>query len=272
MNIDLSKENMEAAFLAFLHEIFCLSEVSDVTVKDVFITRETVEDTGRRAFDASYHDAYSDIDLSVKVRLPNQGPFTPETYMARINRYGETDDTALGWMFVPENAMYRVVFKNGMRYDIGFRFEYADDAVLDLGKSENTREENKHWPLENIHRFWFIQIQALGKLYRKDHLISAHLANMNCNDTLVMQMVMRDLTYGTNFHRYGYAEELEYIKDLGKMPYKMKDPVSRQISDHLYAAALTYDRQAKYFYSGYKDRSSLFFAIWDAYETFTEKM
>ena len=45
--------------------------------------------------------------------------------------------------------------------------------------------------IENINRFWFIQIQALGKLYRKDYLISSHLANMNCNETLVMQIVLR---------------------------------------------------------------------------------
>ena len=101
---------------------------------------------------------------------------------------------------------------------------------------------------------------------RKDYLISSHLANMNCNETLVMQMVLRDLRYGTNHHRYGYAEEPEYINDLGKAPYRTGDRIFGRIADHLYAAALTYDRLAKEFYPHYQNRSDIFFAIWDCYE------
>lgn len=92
---------------------------------------------------------------------------------------------------MPENKMYRMIFRDGMRYDFGFEFEYADHLKLDLGKQPDADEENDHWPTDNTNRFRFIQIQALGKLYRKDYLISSHLANMNCNETLVMQMVLR---------------------------------------------------------------------------------
>ena len=106
-------------------------------------------------------------------------------------------------------------------------------------------EENKDWPIDNVNRFWFIQIQALGKLYRKDNLISAHLANANCNEALVMQMIMRDRQYGTNHHRYGYSEELEYVKELGKVPYSSDDPVFNRIADQIYAAALAYANQEK---------------------------
>ena len=101
---------------------------------------------------------------------------------------------------------------------------------------------------------------------RKDYLISSHLANMNCNETLVMQMVLRDLRYGTNHHRYGYAEELEYVRDLGKSPYGTGDRAFDRIADRLYAAALTYDRLAKEFYPRYQNRSAGFFAIWDCYK------
>ena len=125
---------------------------------------------------------------------------------------------------------------------------------------------NPEWPAENISRFWFIQVKALGKLYRRDNLISAHLANMNCNDTLVMQMIMRDHEYGTDHHRYGYSEELEYLKDLENDPYRTDDPVFNRIADQLYAAALAYDRLAKYFYPDYRDRSGSFFALWDWYK------
>ena len=94
---------------------------------------------------------------------------------------------------------------------------------------------------------------------------------MDCNDTLVMQMVMRDLEQGTNHHRYGSAEELEYTKDLGKCPYRTDDETFDRIADHLYAAALSYDRLAKYFYPEYQDRSDTYFAIWDQYESYRKQ-
>ena len=267
MLISLTKEKMEELFLQFLQEIFGHPEVTGCCVKDVVITRETMEDAGKKAFEASFHDLYSDVDLSVTVCLPKDGSVTPEEYNKRIDRFGVTADTALGWMFVPENSVYRIIFYNGLRYDLIFEFEYADDVSLVLEDFVSPVEDNSAWPVDNINRFWFIQLQALGTLYRKDHLISAHLANVNCNETLVMQMIMRDQQYGTNHHRYGYSEELEYEKDLGRVPYRSDDPVFNRIADRLYAAALTYDRLVKCFYPEYRDRSGAFFDIWDWYES-----
>ncbi len=264
MGIRFSKKKMEESFLLYLEDIFKHPEVASAAVKGIVITRETIREAGRQAFEAGFHDIYSDTDLSVKVCLPRNGSVTPADYMKRIDRFGVTKDTALGWMFIPANPMYRIIFKNGMRYDLGFVFEDAgeDPLVLEPYIGE---EENTDWPIDNINRFWFIQIQALGKLYRKDYLISSHLANMNCNDTLVMQMILRDLQYGTNHHRYGYSEQLEYTKDLGKHPFQTEDATFDRIADHLYAAALSYDRLAKHFYPDYQARSDGFFAIWDGY-------
>ena len=265
MRIDLSKDAMQASFLRYLEELFRLPEVENAKVRGIAIGRESIRDAGMRAFDAGYHDCFSDVDLSVKVCLPKNGTVTPEEYMARIDRFGVTEDTALGWMFVPENSMYRIVFRSGMRYDLGFDFEYAGNADLILGE-QLERKENDKWPTANIDRFWFIQVQALGKLYRRDNLIGSHLANMNCNETLVMQMVLRDIEHGTNHHRYGYSEELEYARDLGKLPYHFEDPTFRRIADHLYAAALTHERLVKNFYPAYRERCDVFFSIWDSYE------
>ncbi|MBO6066046.1 MAG: hypothetical protein J6P36_06465, partial [Lachnospiraceae bacterium] len=89
---------------------------------------------------------------------------------------------------------------------------------------------------------------------------------MNCNETLVMQMVLRDIKYGTNHHRYGYAEEAEYVKELGRMSYRSGDASFRRIADQLCAAALAYDRLAAEFYPAYKGRSADFFAIWECYD------
>lgn len=265
--ISLSRERMEELFLQYLAEIFMHSEVSSACVKGIVITRETMADSGKKALDASFHDFYSDIDLSVRVCLPKKGSVTAEEYTKRIDRFGVSVDTALGWMFVPDNQVYRIIFLNGMRYDFLFEFEYSDDVTLDMGVPESRGEDNPNWPFENINRFWFIQIQALGKLYRKDYLISSHLANVNCNETLVMQMIMRDLEHGTNHHRYGYSEELEYVDQLGKAPYRSSNATFDRIADHICAAALAYDRLAKFFYPEYQDRSVIFLDIWAWYDS-----
>ena len=269
--IYLSRQMMESEFEKYIDKIFKLPEIKNVKVRDVIIDRDNKTDTIKQAFDIGYHDCYSDIDLSIMVKLPKNGSISADEYMKRVNKFGVNEDTALGWAFVPENHMYRIIFKNGMRYDFGFDFEYVEDDIL-KSEIENSQEnksyketQNEHWPMENINRFWFVQIQALGKLYRKDYLISSHLANMNCNETLVMQMVLRDIKYDTNHHRYGYSEELEYVKYFEKSPYKTDDPIFNRISEHIYAAALAYDKLTKGFYPECKERSSTLFEIWDYY-------
>ena len=263
--ISLTREQTEASFASFCEELFRFPEVESISVRSVTVRREDLRETAREAVAVGYHDCYSDTDMSLIVCLPADGSVTPDEYMRRIDRLGVNEETTLGWMFVPEGSMYRIIFRNGMRYDFGFSFVYADNVTLDLGEAPQA-QENSDWPLANIRRFWFVQIQALAKLYRKDYLIGAHLANMNCNETLVMQMVLRDLKYGTNHHRYGYAEEAEYVKELGRMPYKNDDAEFLRIADQLYAAALAYDRLAAEFYPAYKARSEDFFAIWECYE------
>ena len=264
--IDLSKEAMAQAFEKFTDRIFALQEIESVTVRDIVITRKDKKLSCRQAFEAGYHDCFSDVDLSVKVRLPKSDLVSKEEYMKRIDRFGISTDSVLGYFFVPANQMYRIIFKNGMRYDFGFEFKYCEKAALELEELPDVKEENANWPMENINRFWFVQIQALGKLYRRDYLIGGHLANMNCNDTLVMQMIMRDLEYGTNHHRYGHSEELEYVRELGKCPFVTDNQTFNRIADHLYAAALAYDRLAKHFYPEYQGRSETFFEIWGGYQ------
>ena len=64
----------------------------------------------------------------------------------------------------------------------------------------------------------------------------------------------------------GYAEEAEYVKELGRMSYRSGDASFRRIADQLCAAALAYDRLAAEFYPAYKGRSEDFFAIWECYD------
>ena len=134
----LSRELMESAFEKYLEAVFELPEIISASVKDITINRENTEDVGKRAFEAGFHDCYSDIDLLVKVCLPSDGSITPDTYMKRIDRFGVNRATALGWCFVPENKMYRIIFRNGMRYDFGFDFEYDENVNMNLGKQKDS--------------------------------------------------------------------------------------------------------------------------------------
>ena len=71
-------------FLQYLGEIFEHSEVRSACVKDVTISRETMSEAGKKAFEACFHDLYSDIDISVTVVLPKNGSITPEEAVQMI--------------------------------------------------------------------------------------------------------------------------------------------------------------------------------------------
>ena len=161
--------------------------------------------------------------------------------------------------------MYRIVFKDGIRYDFGFEFQYGDKYIPVELQEEPKRYSNPAWSINKVDEFWFVMVQALGKLYRKDYLISAHLANINVNETLVQQMVLRDIEYGTNHHRYGYSEELNYRKYEGENPFLTGDDTFDGIACKLYAAAKAYDELTKEFYPEYEARSEVLFNIWRCY-------
>lgn len=247
--------------------IFLLPEVIAVKVRDVVM--EKGEDRGEKLQDAmekSYHDCYSDVDLAVVVTLSTTDTVTESEYMKRIDRFGISEENCLGFCFVEGNNMYRIIMKNGMRYDFGFEFFYDENAEPALLALKDEEYSHPNWARDNVNRFWFMQIQALGKLYRKDFLIGSHLANMNLNETLVQQMVLRDMKCGTNHHRYGYEEDLTYLKYKGKCSVKSGNDTFDLIVDKLYSAALAYDELTKEFYPEYESRSENFFEIWKCYE------
>lgn len=234
--IEISKEIIYQELIKRIDKIFALPEVCAVKIKDINIEKsqpkEKIYILLKQAVEISYHDALSDIDMSVMVKLSSENTVTPQQYMKMINRYGITRDCYLGLVLIPDNMMYRIIMRNGMRYDLGF-----------------------------------VQIQALAKLYRNDFLISDHLANINTNETLVQQMVLRDIKYGTNFHRYGYKEELEYLQvNEAECPYKRDNAVFNKIAAKIYAASITYDKLTLHFYPEYKDRREILFDIWRCYD------
>ena len=265
--MQINKEIIAIELGKLIDRFFQLPEVTAVKVRDVVM--EKGEDRSAKLQDAmekSYHDCCSDVDLAVLVTLSTTGTVTESEYMKRIDRFGISEENCLGFCFVAGNNMCRIIMKNGMRYDFGFEFNYDESPEKFSLERREEEYSNPNWSRDNVNWFWFTQIQALGKLYRKDFLIGSHLANMNLNETLVQQMVLRDMKYGTNHHRYGYEEELTYVKYQRKCPVKSGNDTFDLIADKLYSAALAYDELTKAFYPEYESRSDNFFEIWKCYE------
>ncbi len=264
--IQLDRNYVESSLLHYIDTLLLLPEIEGVKLCDIVIQDNAHKETNaKKALSKSYHDCYSDSDINIMVNLPPDSKVTPLEYRKHPSRFGITPDKYLGFVKTVDSEIYRIVFRDGIRYDIGFEFRY-DGTLKDIDlKKEPERYSNPKWPIEKVDEFWFIMIQALGKLYRKDYLISSHLANLNINETLVQQMILRDIEYGTNHHRYGYREELIYRKYEEEYQYVTGDDTFDMIAGKLYAAALAYDNLTKKFYPEYEMRSNVLFDIWKCY-------
>ncbi|MBQ4640474.1 MAG: hypothetical protein IJB69_08175 [Clostridia bacterium] len=263
----MDRYNMEQELKALAGRAFSLPEVQAMRVRDVVISRGMMLETQvKEAVDRSWHDCLSDVDLCVKVHLSPESNVTEDMYMARPDRFGFGRGACLGRSFIAENKMWRLVMKNGMRYDFGFEFEWSDRGVMLSLPAREAEGENPNWPLENADRFFFVQVQALGKLYRRDYLIADHLAHMGLNDTLVQQMVLRDMEKGTKHHRYGDGEERTYEKYLSACPVLSGDESHNRIARKLYAAARAYDENMTVFYPDWEGRTENLLDIWRCYE------
>lgn len=273
LSVKRDKDTVEKELYEFVQIIFLLPEICSAQVRNIVITKgtkdELVQEKVKKMVEACYHDYYSDVDLSVNVSINENDTISPLEYMKRIDRFGISQENVLGIVLVEESNMYRIILNNGARYDFGFSFVY--DSVSPMLNIQPKEEiDHDKWSMKQVNRFWFVQIQALGKLYRDDYLIADHLANMNINETLVQQMLLRDMKYGTNHHRYGYKEELNY-KKFNDCFVNSDDEVFNMIAQKLYSAALAYDELTTAFYPQYEKRSHTLFDIWKCYDEYKSK-
>ncbi len=180
-----------------------------VRVKGVDVTCE--EDIPA-AVERCWHDCLSDLDVEVWGVDANQ----------------LIQDMQLLGASVQGNVL-RLVTRQGFRADI---ICYGAAAEL-----------------ENADAFWFIAVQALGKLLRRDYLIAAHLSHMLLMDALVEQMAQRDEEYHTNYHRYGHSEALRYLQtdDAAYADLMVGDPTYAHIARQLVRAALCHNGSENYF-------------------------
>ncbi|NLO09507.1 MAG: hypothetical protein GX129_06505 [Clostridiales bacterium] len=271
----INKSTMEYELTALLQRIFQLPEVNKVKIRDIDIFSADDSQKIRESIDKCYHDILSDIDVGIHVTLHTDDIGNGHGYHSNPQRIGLSRDNYLGLAFSDGDRLFqmlRVILKSGIRFDIGFYITEDSTAPIyniPQVKEDEIKDEGKYWKrwdLQKADSFWFVEIQALAKLLRGDYLIADHLANMQINENLVAQMVDRDDRLGTNFHRYGNHESLDYLNAMkSECPYSDCDDVYNMIADKIYAAAVTYDRLIKKLNPMYEERRSIFFKIWEQY-------
>lgn len=247
-----------------VNRVLALPEVKRIRIRDVVLERNGAwPENIRQAAEKSWHDVCSDVDLCVCAEGIPAGD--RGQYMQRMDRFGFGRENCLGRAFVPENNMWRLVTKGGMRYDFGFEFAESEAVPVSFFQDVELSEETALWPMAQAECFWFVQVQALGKLFRRDYLIADHLAHMNLNETLVQQMVLRDQKKGTNHHRYGDGEARIYEKYLSVCPLCTGDDSHDRIAKKLYAAAAAFDELMAHFEPAWEARTPLFMELWQCY-------
>lgn len=274
----INKETMEQGALSFIKTLFRLPEIEKVAIKDVIIQSPEDWDNIKKGLALCYHDNLSDVDFNAWLRLSPED-FHGETpiYKKYFPRLG-IEDEIFGVIF--QERIDTVSCKEGMRICLktGFRMDFTcftrcDESAQTLPKSDwrtniETKQLQNTDALDKANSFWFISILALSKLLRHDYLISDHLSHMLIMEGLVLQMEDRDQLYQTNFHRYGYSEQLDYrnvdISHCEKY-LSINDDTYNHIVQNLCRAVISYDNLVAESNSFYQKRSDLFFDIWDSY-------
>lgn len=264
MNIVITKDFMYEETNKILKAFIMLQEVEQIQIKGIVIS--SLEDSGaiNDAINKCFHDIYSDVDIEIKIKL-NQDEYNSKSpiYADNLKRIGVKSDLLGMSHYCTEERgeVIRLCKVNGMKFDLIITATYED-------KMSFLPHFNINQDMEKVNDFWFIAIQALGKLMRKDYLISSHLTHMLVQEGLVLQMLIRDKEKGTNFHRSGYAEELDYLTIYNEeeiMFSKTLDETYNYISRLLYSAVKSYDRLSFLLDNSYKGRLKNFLSIWEYY-------
>ena len=277
----INKETMEHGALRFIETLFSLPEIEKVAIKDVIIQSPNDYDNIKKGLALCYHDNLSDVDFNAWLRL-NPEDFHGDTpiYKNYFPRLG-LENEIFGITFVERidnescKEGMRICLKSGLRMDFTC-FTRCDKNAQSLPKADLRTNTMIHqpqniwadWDLDKANSFWFTSILALAKLLRHDYLISDHLSHMLLMECLVLQMQDRDNLYQTNFHRYGYAEQIDY-KNINisrcKKYMTNQDDTYNHIVQNLCKAVICYDNLVATSNTLYQKRSDIFFNIWDSY-------
>ena len=102
--IHIDKEYVESNLLRYIDELLTLPEVEGVKLCDIVMQNNEYKlEKLKEAVNKSYHDCYSDSDISVIVNLPTK--ITPEEYMNHPDRFGITPDRYLGFVKTGDSGL-----------------------------------------------------------------------------------------------------------------------------------------------------------------------
>lgn len=266
--MQITRQTMYLQTVEFLKSFYALPGFNSVSIKGISPASPDDSQAVLSAVDASWHDILSDVDFKVRISihpsLRSQAEPVSQTLLPLIRQ----KDGFLGLSIqgnackTQEDAVetVRLCLTSGYRADIIFEIQW-DDSVPPLPACGNTSS-----PVTSD-AFWFIAVQALGKLLRRDYLIADHLAHMLIMEGLVWQMEARDAKYGTNIHRYGYGEVPAYQStdtEAFAFLFNKIEPAGRRTAENLCRAALTYDALTGRDSSN-QSKHEIFFALWSCY-------
>lgn len=266
--MQISRQTMQLQTVDILKALFALPGFDSVSIKGISPASPDDSQTILSAIDASWHDILSDVDFKVRIAVhPSLRSLAKPLSHTLLSLMG-LKDGILGLSIqgnaceMQEEAVetVRLCLATGYRADIIFEIQWNEN-VPPLSACENAPCPS---PCDD---FWFIAVQALGKLLRRDYLIADHLAHMLIMEGLVLQMEMRDAKYGTNIHRYGYGEVPAYQNtntEAFAFLFDKMEPAGRQTAENLCRAALTYNALTGRDSSN-ESRREIFFALWNCY-------
>ncbi|MDP5276746.1 hypothetical protein [Chengkuizengella axinellae] len=265
MKITITKEVLLQEAKKVLQFLFKLPEINIILIKEVQIQSIKDESSIRKAIDKCFHDIYSDIDIEIKMNLhPKEFHSNQPIYADYLGRIGFNNDI-LGishYCTEERGEVIRICKRNGVRFDLIIS-AYCVDGIPLLPHNRISEDSKK------VDGFWFTAVQALGKLMRKDYLIASHLSHALTQEGLVLQMILRDQEYNTNYHRYGYAEELNYLTVLNNEDIlfdKTSDRTFNYIARLIYSAVKSYDILYSSLNPSYQSRLENFINIWFFYK------
>ena len=87
--IQIDRDFVEVSLLRYINQLLALPEIEGVKLRDIVIqNNEQKQVRLKEAVSKSYHDCYSDSDISVIVKLPTNSKVTPVEYMNHPGRFG----------------------------------------------------------------------------------------------------------------------------------------------------------------------------------------
>lgn len=225
---------------------------------------------GSCADDINEVDIWSDIDLVVIVSNESCDFYWED--MSWLN--------SLGQVFAYEKypggniETLRVCLSNFVRFDFVFvkqsyisvdstqyifdrsnkilfsKLGYLDQLILESPKETSYTELASDEFNKIVNKFWFKGTLAISKIARGDYLIASHLAFEMAQETIVLQMMIRDIYKGTNVHRFGDCEQIDVISTFLELK---KEGTLENILDIIEQSSITFDRLAKV-YSEQQDK------------------